>query len=128
MQITSDDLYDYGMWARDAKDQLGAKSAWTAVMKNNVSPSSPVHSYTMTDDKASVIDRAVCQLRHVDSHLGLLFKQHYIEGLGHRDLAKIHNCGKGRVASDLHKASGFVIGVAILLSDGIELYGNNTYN
>ena len=59
MQITSDDLYEFGRWARDHKDDLASTSAWVLIERGNVAR--PTNKgYSMTDEKAAKIDKAVC--------------------------------------------------------------------
>ena len=114
MIISSDDLYGFGSWARCHSDRLGAMSAWLLIEKNNV-PKAKAKGFEMTDEKAAVIDRAVCALTKHNAHLGQVFVQHYIHGASYRDLAKIHKCSKASVSNKLAEASGYVVGAASVM-------------
>lgn len=115
MQITSDDLYEFGRWARDHKDDLEPTSAWLLIERNNVAR--PYNKgYTMTDEKASKIDKAVCALTKHSPKLGQVFTAHYVLGVSYRDLAQYQKCSKTAVSKQITEASSFVIGAAAILS------------
>ncbi|WP_227430423.1 antiterminator Q family protein [Psychrobacter sp. I-STPA6b] len=112
MNITTDDLYEFGKWARDHKDNLCAKSAWELIMQGNVATDNTDISYNISDSKADKIDKAVCALCNYSPALGSVFVQHYVHGLNYRNLAEIHKCSKSKIGIQLSKAGGFVIGRA----------------
>lgn len=111
MQITSDDLYEFGEWARDHKDDLEPTSAWVLIERDNVARPTN-RGYSMTDEKAAKIDKAVCALTNHNAHLAQVFVQHYVLGATYRDLAKHHKCSKATVSNKLAEASGYVVGAA----------------
>lgn len=108
--ITSDDLYDYGAWARNHKEHLDTKSSWLLVMRDKVEQQGKVVTYNMTDEKAAVIDNAVCALSRHNAHLAQVFVQHYIYGAKYRELGKIHKCSNSKISQKIAEASAYVIG------------------
>lgn len=115
MQITSDDLYEFGQWARDHKDDLEPTSAWVLIERDNVARPAG-KGYSMTDEKAAKIDKAVCALTNHNAHLGQVFVQHYVLGASYKDLAQIHKCSKSTIKNKLDYAGGYVCGAASSVS------------
>ena len=114
MQITSDDLYEFGQWARDHKDDLAPTSAWLLIERNNVARATS-KGYTMTDDKASKIDKAMCALAKHNPRLGQVFTAHYVLGASYRDLAHSQKCSRTVVSKQITEASGFIIGAVAMI-------------
>lgn len=115
MIISTDDLYAYGQWARDCSARLTYRSAWAIIMRDKVETAQNRPRYEISDDKAGVIDRAACELKTQDPHLAELFYHHYVGGIGYRALATHYGCSRGKIADQLSRAGGFVIGVATVL-------------
>lgn len=113
MNITTDDLYEFGKWARDNRNHLAPKSQWyELIMKGNVEQPIEDISYNMTDEKADKIDKAVCALCNYNALLGQVFVGHYLYTMTYRQLAKECQINKDKVACMLSEAGGFVIGHA----------------
>ena len=116
MQITSDDLYEFGQWARDHKDDLEPTSAWVLIERNNVARPTG-KGYSMTDDKASKIDKAMCALAKHNPRLGQVFTAHYVLGASYRDLAHSQKCSRTVVSKQITEASGFIIGAVTMIGN-----------
>lgn len=105
---------EWGKWARHNPCRLGYPAVWLEqVMRDNVPSKSP--NYTITDDEALAIDKAVCALARHSLLQYQIFCLYYLAGLSVRQIAKIaderilHN-RRNRVKQELDKATAFVLG------------------
>lgn len=114
MQITSDDLYEFGQWARDHKDDLEPTSAWVLIERNNVARPTN-RGYSMTDEKAAKIDKAVCALTKYSPRLAQVFTAHYVLGASYKNIASTYECSIASVRKNLAESSGYVIGAASMI-------------
>ncbi|UNU74122.1 hypothetical protein LU293_04290 [Moraxella nasovis] len=109
------EFHEYGKWARHNPDRLGYPSPWLEmIMRDNV-PSEPL-SYTITDDRAMMIDKAVCKLAKYSLLQYQIFCMYYLARLSERNIAqmadeRILKNKRNRVKIELEKACAFIAGV-----------------
>lgn len=112
MIITSEDLYSFGQWARYSPNGLGYKSPAELMIRTREPAPAVTPRYPVIDDhKAALIDRALCKLKEHDPHLARLFFSHYVACASYRTLAARYDCHRSKIAEQINRASGYVIGV-----------------
>lgn len=115
-------IEEWGKWARHHKDDLGSQSSWLLVMRNNIE----LHrcqGYTITDDEALAVDKAVSKLAKYSVVLVNVLAYRYLAGWSLRRIAREYLTvleygtmdGKKQVRKEearalLERAEGFVIG------------------
>lgn len=114
MIISTDDLYAYGQWARDCPARLTYRSAWAIIMRDKVAGSNN-KGYSMTDEKAAKIDKAVCALTKHSPRLAQVFTAHYVLGASYKNIAATYECSIASVRKNLAESSGYVIGAASMI-------------
>lgn len=112
---------EWGKWARHNHDRLGYPCQWfEMIMRDNV-PTPPL-SYTITDERAMAIDKAVCALARHSVVLYRIFCLRYLARWSLRTIAREYLTlleypeGNKEVPvyhtkALLNRAEGFIIGV-----------------
>lgn len=101
--MTTDDLLrQWGNWARADSDMLGYTTMWPAIRRIDAYPVEASHEpIDITDDLALAIDRAVRQLWVQHEELGKTIYLSYVRRRTQRQLARILNCSRSKVAENL---------------------------
>ncbi|UYZ74925.1 hypothetical protein LP123_05145 [Moraxella bovis] len=108
------EFHEWGKWSRHNPDRQGYPRPWLEmIMRDNVP--SPSARYSITDDRAMAIDKAVCALARYSVLQYQVFCMRYLLDIPEYKIAEMADPRivanrRNRVKQELDKAGGFIYG------------------